>query len=161
MLGADDVPIANTIPGSLTDIDATTGARFNDKEFTGRVGIDFKTAAGHLIYANYSRGYRASAFNAQAFFLPEEVNVARPETVDSFEVGFKSQFFDRKLTFNAAGFYYSYKNQQVLNVDPNTVAQTLINLPKSRIYGAEFELHSAQLTISRSTGPRPSEDEDP
>jgi iron complex outermembrane receptor protein len=140
VLGADDVPIANTIPGSLTDIDATTGARFNDKEFTGRVGIDFKTAAGHLIYANYSRGYRASAFNAQAFFLPEEVNVARPETVDSFEVGFKSQFFDRKLTFNAAGFYYSYKNQQVLNVDPNTVAQTLINLPKSRIYGAEFEL---------------------
>jgi len=135
VLGADDVPIANTIPGS-----ATTGAEFKDEELSGRVGVDFKTEAGHLLYGSYSRGFRASAFNAQAFFFPEEVNVAKPEKVDAFEAGFKSQFAGRRVTFNGAAFFYSYKNQQALNVNPDTLAQTLINLPKSRIYGAELEL---------------------
>jgi len=146
VLGADDVPLANTIPGSATDINATTGARFKDEELSGRVGVDFKTEAGHLLYGSYSRGFRASAFNAQAFFFPEEVNVAKPETVDAFEAGFKTQFLDRKVTFNGAAFYYFYKNQQALNVDSDTLVQTLINLPKSRIYGAELELAVRPVT---------------
>jgi iron complex outermembrane receptor protein len=39
-----------------------------------------------------------------------------------------------------AAFYYDYRNQQFINVDPTTAAQTLLNIPKSRIYGAEAEL---------------------
>ncbi|CDO34198.1 TonB-dependent receptor (fragment) [Novosphingobium sp. KN65.2] len=39
-----------------------------------------------------------------------------------------------------AAFYYDYRNQQFINVDPSTAAQTLLNIPKSRIYGAEAEL---------------------
>lgn len=154
LIGADGVVIGNTIPGDPINPDATTSAGFKNSQVTGRAGVDIKLGR-NLLYANYSRGYRASAFNALAFFAPSEVNVARPETVDSYEVGFKTQFLDRKITFNGAAFYYSYKNQQALNVDPTTVAQTLINLPKSRIYGAEFELTirpSSDLTINSGLG---------
>jgi iron complex outermembrane receptor protein len=66
--------------------------------------------------------------------------VAKPETVDAFEVGIKSQWADRRVTLNAAAFSYKYTNQQFLNIDPNTAAQTLLNLPESRITGAELEL---------------------
>ena len=39
-----------------------------------------------------------------------------------------------------AAFYYDYRNQQFINVDPDTAAQTLLNIAKSRIYGAEADL---------------------
>ncbi|HEV2598896.1 TonB-dependent receptor [Sphingopyxis sp.] len=138
--GADGVVIANTVPGDPVDLDATTGLRFAKSTVTGKVGVDFKLADGDLIYASYSRGYRGNAFNSQALFSPVELNVAAPETVNSYEVGFKSQFLDRAVTLNGALFYYDYKNQQALSFDPANFAQTLVNIPKSRLYGAELEL---------------------
>jgi iron complex outermembrane receptor protein len=44
------------------------------------------------------------------------------------------------LTANGSIFYYDYKNQQFLNIDPITAAQTLNSIPKSKIQGAELEL---------------------
>lgn len=139
--GPDGVPIVNTIPGDDPfDFDASTSARFKKGTITGKVGVDFKTADNDLIYASFSRGYRANAFNAQAYFSPAELNVAEPETVNAYELGFKSQFLDRAVTFNGAAFYYDYRDQQAISVNSVTHIQTLINIPKSRILGAEFEL---------------------
>nr|WP_087575075.1 TonB-dependent receptor [Sphingomonas sp. CDS-1] len=138
--GADGTPIANIIPGDPTNIDATTSLNFKKGTISGKVGIDFKTADGDLIYASFSRGYRANSFNAQAFFSPTELNVAKPETVNAYEIGFKSQFLDRAVTLNGAVFYYDYRNQQALSVDSGTLTQNLVNLPKSRIMGGELEL---------------------
>jgi iron complex outermembrane recepter protein len=77
------------------------------------------------------------------------LNVAAPEKVTSYEVGFKSEFLDRTLTVNGAAFYYDYKSQQALSIDPNTLAQTLINIPKSRIAGAELEVVARPVTNVR------------
>lgn len=140
LLAADGTPIANTVPGDdPADIYATTATRFRKGTITGKVGIDFKTVDDDLIYASFSRGYRANAFNAQAFFSPAELTVAKPETVNAYELGFKSRFLDRAVTLNGALFYYDYRNQQALNVDEFSI-QTLINIPKSRILGGELEL---------------------
>lgn len=140
VLGADGTPIGNTIPGDPNNFDAAASDRFKTDNVSGKIGLDFKIADDNLVYVSFSRGYRANAFNAQAFFLPEELNVAKPETVNAYEAGFKTQFLDRAVTFNGAVFYYDYKNQQALDLDPNTAAQTLVNIPKSRIFGAELEL---------------------
>ncbi|WP_371422655.1 TonB-dependent receptor [Tardiphaga sp.] len=131
-LGVDDSLVATLIP--LTDL------QFKKNNISGKIGIDYKLADGNLIYASYSRGYRAPSFNAQAFFDPSELSVAKAEQVASYEVGVKTQFWDRRITLNAAGFYYDYKNQQFINIDPGSGAQTLLNIPKSRIYGGEAEL---------------------
>ncbi|HTH29535.1 MAG TPA: TonB-dependent receptor [Sphingobium sp.] len=109
-------------------------------KLSGKVGVDVKPSRDVLLYANYSRGYRAPSFNAQAFFDPSEASVAKAETVDAFELGWKTQLADRRITFNGALFYYNYSNQQFINVNPNTAAQTLVNIDKSRIFGAEAEL---------------------
>jgi len=60
--------------------------------------------------------------------------------VTSYEAGAKTQFWDRRITLNVAGFYYTYKNQQFINVNPATAAQQLLNIPKSTLYGGEAEL---------------------
>jgi iron complex outermembrane receptor protein len=140
VLRGDGTPIANTIPGDPNNFDATTGTQFANNNVSGKLGIDFKTTADNLLYASISRGFRGSSFNAEAFFSPVELNVARPETVTAYEIGFKSQYLGRSVTLDGAVFYYDYKGQQVLNVDPTTLVQTLINVTKSRIAGGELEL---------------------
>lgn len=124
--------VATLIP--LSDL------RFTKNNFSGKIGLDYKLADGNLLYASISRGYRAPSFNAQAFFDPSELSVAKAEQVTSYEAGVKTRFWDRRVTLNLAGFYYDYKNQQFINVDPASAAQTLLNIPKSRIYGGEAEL---------------------
>lgn len=151
-LGTDDVVVLNLIPGSSTDLNANTGERYRKSNVSGKIGIDFKTEGGTLLYASASRGYRSSAFNAQAFFAPEELSVADPEILTAYEVGVKGQIFDRRLQMTAAAFYYDYKNQQVLDVDPNTTAQVLVNLPKARVLGAEFEFVARVSDAFRLSG---------
>ncbi|WP_372732175.1 TonB-dependent receptor [Novosphingobium sp.] len=146
-LGVDGSLIANLIPLSAL--------KYSQDNLSGKIGVDFKLADGNLIYANVSRGYRAPSFNAQAFFDPSELSVAKAEEVTAYELGAKTQFLDRRITLNLAGFYYDYRNQQFINIDPNTAAQTLLNIPKSRIYGSEAELTiraSDQLTIHSGMG---------
>ncbi len=130
--GYDNVFVTNLIPLS--------NLGFKKDNVSGKIGLDYKLASGDLLYASVSRGYRAPSFNAQAFFAPVELSVAKAEEVTSFEAGAKTQFWDRRITLNMAGFYYNYKNQQFINVDPNTAAQQLLNIPKSTLYGAEAEL---------------------
>jgi iron complex outermembrane receptor protein len=131
--GYDDVLVMNLIPNSTL--------RFSTDNLSGKIGVDYKLASGDLLYASVSRGYRAPSFNAQAFFDPAELSVAKAEQVTSYEVGAKTRLWDRRVTLNMAAFYYDYRNQQFINVDPTTAAQTLLNIPKSRIYGAEAELN--------------------
>lgn len=131
-LGYDNVFVANLIPLS--------NLGFKKDNVSGKIGLDYKLASGDLLYASVSRGYRAPSFNAQAFFDPSELSVAEAEEVTSYEAGAKIQFLDRRITLNMAGFYYNYKNQQFLNVEPATAAQQLLNIPKSTLYGAEAEL---------------------
>ena len=130
--GSDGVFATTLIP--------STNLNFTGNNLSGKIGLDYKAGRDQLLYANYSRGYRASSFNAQALYQPSDASIARPEKIDAFEIGAKTQWLDRHLTFNASAFYYLYHDQQFISVDPNTNAQALINVPKSRIYGAEFEI---------------------
>lgn len=131
-LGPNGVFVTNLIPLSTLEDE-------ND-DVSGKIGIDYKLESGHLLYANASRGYRGSSFNAQAFFDPSELSIAKPETVNAYEVGAKMDFSAGTILLSTAAFYYDYRNQQFINVDPTTAAQTLLNIPKSRILGAEADL---------------------
>ena len=138
-----------TIPTPATPL------TYKISNLSGKIGLDFQATPDNLIYVTYSRGFRAPSFNAQAFFDPSELNVAAAEKVDSFEIGSKNKFADRTITLNMAAFYYKYRNQQFINVDPVSAAQTLLNIPKSRIWGGEAELTarpSDAITLRGSLG---------
>lgn len=165
IFGTDEVFLGNLIPGPppVTNLGAsctasgetTAQCEFSENKVTGKLGLDYTTDGGQLLYVSASRGYRAGAFNAQAFFQPGDLSVAKPETVDAIEAGFKTRLADNRVTFNGAVFHYTYKNQQILNTDPETFAQTLVNLPESRIQGAEFELTARpvpSLTLTAGLG---------
>ena len=148
-IGPSGAVLGVTIPTPATPLS------YGISNLSGKIGVDFQVAPDNLLYATYSRGFRAPSFNAQAFFDPSELNVAAAEEVDSFELGSKNRFADRVITLNMAAFYYKYRNQQFINVDPATAAQTLLNIPRSRIFGGEAELTvrpSEMVTLRGSLG---------
>ena len=138
----DRTPLFNVIPGSDTDLSATSSMDFDDDNVSGKIGLDYALSGEAMLYASYSRGYRGAAFNAQAFFSPDELSIAEPEEIQAVEAGFKSELFGRRVRFNGSAFWYEYENQQVLDVDPDTLVQSLVNLPKSRIVGVELDLQA-------------------
>lgn len=145
--GPDEVLVSTIIP--------STSLRYSTNNISGKIGLDYKINSDVMVYASFSRGYRAPSFNAQAFFDPRELSVAKAEKINAYEAGLKSQFADRRVTLNAAIFQYDYRDQQFLSYDGATGAQTLLNVPKSRIRGGEAELtaHAADfLTIRGSIG---------
>lgn len=151
----DGTPLFNTIPGDPVDPFATTSRDFKDNNLSGKIGIDYQLTTDALLYASYSRGYRGSAFNGQAFFGAPELTIVSPEKVQAAEAGFKSEMFDRRIRLNGAVFWYGYKNQQFIDVDPLTTFSRLINLPKARIFGAEADLQvkaTDRLTLSAAAG---------
>jgi iron complex outermembrane receptor protein len=116
----------------------------SNNDVSYRVGVDWKPAPGVLTYLTVSEGYRGAAFNGQAFNFPEEANFAQPERLTSYELGLKTDLWNRRATFNAAVFHYDYRNQQFLDAFtlPGGSGSGFrdVNAPKSRVDGAEFEL---------------------
>lgn len=113
--------------------------RYNDGKPTGRIGLRAKFGRDVMVFGQFARGYRSSAFNGGALTNAADLNVADPEKLDAYEAGLKSQWFDRRLTFNLSAFLYNFSNQQFINlVGINN--QQLVNAGKSRIKGLEVEL---------------------
>ncbi|MCA8905708.1 MAG: TonB-dependent receptor, partial [Hyphomonas sp.] len=107
-----------------------------------KIGISYKPNEDLMLYASYTRGFRAGGFNGRAASF-EVVGPYDPETVSSYEAGLKSQLLDGRLTFNLGGFVANYKDQQVgvQEIDPVTlVNQTLVrNAASSKMQGIELE----------------------
>ena len=126
---------------------------------SGKVGVDWKASDGVLAYASISQGYRGVAFNGQAYNDNSELTFADPEKLTSYEIGLKTELWQRRAVFNAAAFHYDYKNQQFLDEFPlpgglGTGFRT-VNAPKSRVDGAEFEFRAKatpDLEIGSSLG---------
>ncbi|OXE37281.1 MAG: hypothetical protein CGW95_02490 [Phenylobacterium zucineum] len=107
---------------------------------TGTLGLQWDPTEDTMAYARYSRGYKAFGFNAGALLpVPE----ALPESVNSYEVGVKTNF-GRTLQINAALFYLDYSNLQApVSVYPPGSAvrvNQFINIAKSRSNGLEMDV---------------------
>jgi iron complex outermembrane receptor protein len=109
---------------------------------TPRVVLSYQATPDLLTYAGYSKGWGAGNFNGSPSTLGAAIVAANPETVDSFEVGMKSEWFERRFRANIALFDESFDNIQrtaTTSIDGAHV-QTLLNAANATIRGAELEL---------------------
>jgi len=114
-----------------------------EHNFSWRAGLDYKPSDTVLFYANISRGYKAGSFPTLASADYKAYFPVTQESVTSYEAGFKLSLADRKVQFNGAAFYYDYNNKQIRGktVDPIfDVLDILVNVPKSKVLGAEAEV---------------------
>jgi iron complex outermembrane receptor protein len=104
---------------------------------TGKLGVDFRTASGNLLYASVSKGFKSGIFPSQNNVV-QNVGVATPpEEVWSYEVGAKTQWLDDTLRANVALFYMDYTDLQLFRLN-GLVLQTFTEDTKNQ--GAELEI---------------------
>lgn len=118
-------------------------ASLKEHNISWRSGVDYKLDGGGLLYVSVSKGYKAGSFPTLAASSYTQFTPVKQESLLSYEAGLKLPLAGRSLQFNAAGFYYDYRNKQVQGRDPDPVfgpLSALVNIPKSRVYGAEAQL---------------------
>ena len=106
-------------------------------QLTGRAILDYEIAEDVLVYASYSRGYRAGTYNGLAYQDISQVYFVDPEKVNAYEVGVKSRFANNTVQLNAAGFYYDYSGQQIAQI---IGATSFLRSADGRLFGGEAEL---------------------
>ena len=133
-------------------------ARF--KRFTPRASLSFKPTEDHMLYVSYSEGFKGGGFDPRGSGTSAPISnpaVGRtyqdiydylsfdPETVKSYEIGWKGAAFDRRLTWALDGFYSKYSDVQVpgsvgciVNGTPSFCGITT-NAARATIKGIEFE----------------------
>lgn len=106
-------------------------------------GLDYKITEDVLVYLKTSKGFRSGGQNLRAGSVAAFVPF-KPEVARSHEAGLKSEFFDRRVRLNLAGYYTkvddvqrSAQVAQAAGLPPLTVVG---NAAKLRIMGLEGEL---------------------
>ena len=131
-------------PGAFAGIPGVPfRAQLKENNVSWRVGFDYKASDDILLYANVSRGYKAGSFPTAAAASYTSLLPVTQEKVTAYEGGVKARLADGLVQFNAAGFYMDYRDKQVRGKLFDFVFGTidlLVNVPKSRIWGAEAEL---------------------
>jgi outer membrane receptor protein involved in Fe transport len=112
----------------------------NQSNLPWRVGVDWTPIEHSLFYFTVSKGYKAGSSPALGASRFDQLRPVTQESVLAYEVGAKSELFDRTLQLDVALFHYDYTNKQELGrrLDPIYGAlQILFNIPKSTEDGAE------------------------
>ncbi|WP_336951212.1 TonB-dependent receptor [Sphingobium aromaticivastans] len=148
---SDVAPVSYIIPPGTEAAD-----RFNS--FTPTFIVGYKINNDVNVYAKYAKGFKSGGFGGEAATIAEAVRPFAPETVDTFEIGLKSELFDRKLRLNLAAFWNERKDMQlsVFTGFVGGLAQTSIrNAGAARVLGFEAEMLARPVdwfTIQASLG---------
>jgi iron complex outermembrane receptor protein len=135
--------------------------------------LDYKITDGVMTYAKFSQGFRSGGgqlrLGAGITDNGKVVPPFAPETVNDYEVGIKSDWFDHTLRINAAYYYDDYRNLQktFLEVVNGALNSVVLNAATAKIQGVEFDVSYkpiSQLTLGISgayTDPKYSKYVDP
>lgn len=123
--------------------------------FLPKLGVTYDLTPLQTVGFTYSKGYRAGFSDVFPFAVPGAYKV-KPEYLTSYEVSYRSRWFDERVGINGNVFYYDYKDQQVA-YEPGPIPGWAIitNANRSHAYGGELEaryLATERLTILSSVG---------
>jgi iron complex outermembrane receptor protein len=114
---------------------------------SGRIGVQYRLTDRANLYATYNRGTKSGGFFSGQTTDPADLGPYRDETVNAFEAGAKTEWFDRRLRANFSAFYYDYKDLQVYTqvIRSGIDVQLFTNASAARMYGAEAELQASPV----------------
>jgi len=123
-------------------------ARTSKGSVTGTLNVAYKMKDDVLAYATYSRGYKAGGLNLSNINTVGNLAVnpvIAPETIDAYEAGLKSAWFDKRLTANLALFWTEDRNYQTTQVNLINGVSSLTNAGKVRSRGVEADLQAEPM----------------
>lgn len=134
---------AHTVAGAINGV---TG-KFKATRWDYRVNVDYRWSRNLMTYAQFSTGYKGGGVNPRPF-AAEQAVAFNPETLEAFEIGAKTDFFDRALRINLSAFLNKYNDIVFTNVSPtaNSVTNaTPVNAGDADMKGVELEITARPL----------------
>jgi iron complex outermembrane recepter protein len=140
----------------------TSNLRSSYSGFKSRANLSWKVTDEALVYYTWSQGFRPGGFNRISTSHLNGTYVTpltfAPDTLVNNELGWKTEWFARRLEFNGAVYQEDWKNIQVGFSDPQNGLGNLgfiTNGPSYRVRGAEIQMvarvtHGLTLTGAAS-----------
>jgi len=129
--------------GVITNFDERQEKRWD--AFTYDFTPQWKFNETNRVFFKYAHGIKSGGFNTAAT-ATVALNEVKPETLNSYELGYKSEWLSGRLNFNANLFYYDYKDVQVNVVGTPAGATTTVsylqNADSAHVKGAEIEVEA-------------------
>jgi iron complex outermembrane recepter protein len=123
---------------------------FSGDNFSPEASLTYKLSPDVNLYAAYKTGFKSggidntvlptTGFAAQAALGNYDSIRFKSETSKGFEIGIKSQLFDRALTFNAALYQYVFKDLQVSQFEPSVINFVTLNASEVTTKGVDIDL---------------------
>ncbi|MFM9937780.1 MAG: TonB-dependent receptor, partial [Novosphingobium sp.] len=123
-------------------------AKFSDWNFSGDITAAWDVTRDVHAYATYAKSFKTGGINLNGVPADAvtgvpltELATIKPESVNHYEVGIKTQFLDRKATLNLAIFRTDISNYQaqVSNYAVGALRGYLANADKARTQGVEVD----------------------
>ena len=119
-------------------------------DFSPRINLSYLWTDDITVYAGYSQGWKAGTFDPRGanFVFDFVEDGVDPEELDSYEIGFKSVWWDGRAVTNLAAFYSDYQDLQIIGSEGidtdgdginDDFVGTLTNAGEAEIYGFEAE----------------------
>ncbi|MBN8818311.1 MAG: TonB-dependent receptor [Sphingomonas sp.] len=129
---------------------------FKGDRWDWRISTDFRFSPELLVYGSVATGFKGGGVNPRPFFGPSagsctaagyvapapcnQLGSFNPETLTTYELGFKSDLFDRRVRLNGAVFLNKY-NDIILTLSacPSSPCLKPTNVGKADVKGFELE----------------------
>lgn len=127
------------VPPILAPFESDVGRSWESLD--PRITLDYHFAPDVMAYASFSRGFKSGGFQFVVVDKSLSDIMFNPERVSAYEVGLRSELFDRRIKLNLTAFHYDYSDLQLLRLLATTGgASTIVdNVASSKIDGLELE----------------------
>ena len=112
------------------------GLAVDNDSFTYLITPSYKLSEGRMLYARFASGYRPGGPN----IVPSVPPIVRPDKTENYEIGFKGEFLDGRVSIDTSIYYIDWKDIQLNLIDPATLFGFTGNAGKARSLGVEFSM---------------------
>jgi outer membrane receptor protein involved in Fe transport len=117
----------------------------NSHKWNGKAGISYHLTDHAMIYGDWAQGFRPGGSNTgdtQNCYNNGVPYLYNPDTLNNYELGWKSTWHENRLLWNGAAYYMDWKDLQALIYDALVCSSASynVNVGDARIYGAETNI---------------------
>ncbi|MEJ0024765.1 MAG: TonB-dependent receptor [Rhizomicrobium sp.] len=134
LFGSDTGTLNDGTPETFSTANGTGPHTITFGNWSFRGALDHQFTDDIMGYISFDRGFKSGGYNISSLTNP----AFKPEQLDAYQAGLKTELFDHRLRLNAAAFYYDYRNVQVVTF---TFVSQITNGAAAEMYGidADFE----------------------
>ncbi|GFM27559.1 TonB-dependent receptor [Novosphingobium sp. PY1] len=141
----------------IVGLDGQSGT-FKGDRLDYRLGVNYRFSPSVMAYAQVATGYKGGGINPRPY-TPDQIVSFKPETLTTYEAGFKSDLFENRIRLNGTVFYNDYRDIQINRYlcpeSASTTCSQPANAGDAKTWGIEAEFFAEPvygLTIDASTG---------